>query len=55
MTKIVRSGHGIRRLGLVIGNDGYPGNPLHDAVNDARSNEDTIHGTYNGRPPSTGR
>ena len=28
---------GIRRLALVIGNDAYPGNPLHNAVNDARS------------------
>ena len=28
---------GIRRLALVIGNDVYPGNPLHNAVNDARS------------------
>jgi Caspase domain len=27
----------IRRLALVIGNDAYPGNPLHNAVNDARS------------------
>jgi Caspase domain len=27
----------IRRLALAIGNDAYPGNPLHNAVNDARS------------------
>src|SRR5690242_9717279 len=26
-----------RRLALVIGNDAYPGNPLHNAVNDARA------------------
>jgi hypothetical protein len=34
---LVRAGHGIRRLALVIGNDAYAGNPLHNAVNDARS------------------
>ena len=28
---------GSRRLGLVIGNEAYPDNPLHNAVNDARA------------------
>ena len=34
---LVRASGHIRRLALVIGNDTYPGNPLHNAVNDARS------------------
>ena len=34
---LVRASARIRRLALVIGNDAYPGNPLHNAVNDARS------------------
>jgi hypothetical protein len=33
---LVRASGRIRRLALVIGNDAYPGNPLHNAVNDAR-------------------
>jgi hypothetical protein len=33
---LVRASGRIRRLALAIGNDAYPGNPLHNAVNDAR-------------------
>ena len=37
---------GVRRLALVIGNDAYtpPANPLHNAVNDARSMKAVLEG-----------
>src|ERR1700682_5100805 len=35
--QMVHSDGSARRLALVIGNDAYPSNSLHNAVNDARS------------------
>jgi hypothetical protein len=39
---LVRASGRIPRLALVIGNDAYPGNPLHNAVNDARSMKNAL-------------
>ena|SRR5260221_5554986 len=35
--QLVHADSSVRRIALVIGNDAYPGKPLHNAVNDARS------------------